>query len=138
MITICNASSVDDVKNTFRLSEEKMSIPELEDEIKYEREHRNRKSVISMLDGAIKRKVKESKKKYYVAEASILEGPDGPIVAHNGGVETTREAIEETLDDLFQDSKNTDEEKEALKVKFFKALKDGTPVTAKDKTYMFR
>lgn len=62
MYKIHNVGSPDDVRSSLRCSESKMSIADLEKNIELEKEGKNRKTVIQMLEATIKRKRKAGKK----------------------------------------------------------------------------
>lgn len=58
MAKLVNKGSIDDIKAYLRLAEAKMTVKELQQEILYEQCGQNRKSVIDLLNAAIKRKSK--------------------------------------------------------------------------------
>lgn len=60
MPIIINAGSVDDIRCRLKLGEAKFTVKELMEEIKAEVKGKGRKSIIDMLQAAIKRKNKET------------------------------------------------------------------------------
>lgn len=56
MAKLVNKGSIDDIRAHLRLAEPKMTVKELQQEIMYEQCGQNRKSVIDLLNAAIKRK----------------------------------------------------------------------------------
>lgn len=58
MSLIINAGNTDDIRNSLRLAEAKMTIQELKENIEAEKGRNNRSTVIKMLQAAVKRKQK--------------------------------------------------------------------------------
>jgi hypothetical protein len=60
MNRISNKGNVHDVKCCLDLAFPRLTIDELKDELEYEKQHRNRVSVIQLMERAIRKKEKEA------------------------------------------------------------------------------
>jgi len=58
MVRLTNIGSVDDIRSSLKLAEPKAKIHELKKELEAEIKYHNRKTVINMINAAIKRKMK--------------------------------------------------------------------------------
>ncbi len=58
-MSLINSGNVDDIRNSLRHCEHKLSIKDINEEIEKEKSGKNRASVISLLKAAMKRKMKQ-------------------------------------------------------------------------------
>lgn len=60
MVRLTNIGSVDDIRSSLKLAEAKATVPQLKKELAAEIKYHNRKTVVNMINAAIKRKMKKS------------------------------------------------------------------------------
>lgn len=58
MVRLTNIGSVDDIRSSLKLAEEKATVPQLQKELEAEIKYHNRKTVVNMIQAAINRKLK--------------------------------------------------------------------------------